>query len=386
MKAQLHRCAELIDRSLSESTGLNAQRRKIVGYWTLAAHALLNCRTFALLVLLGKMGCGKSQTLSIIENFARQPHRMSLRGMTLPSIRDKLAAASEGTAIVEEADFAWRDSDSTFERLLSDRYSRDAAAASYRVPTGEKSKAWETKTQKFFGATVLHRRIPFNDAAMDGRTITVHFRPKNDREYREFSAEDPWNKEGKELVSGLDFELPPIDTLPGIAGRIQATYSPLLRLAKLLGDVAFIDEVTNELILATAELKEAQGTEPDGLVLRAILHHIYSEPNPFSLDGSPTELSDPVFTNIKISSLNKTIWEENRITLNPRQIGGIARGLGFEVKVSNGVTVISPTPATLLRACESCEYSDPSIENLKASMKEIMLANPPDPNSPHRTE
>ena len=90
-----------------QSTGLKERERKLVVYWTVATHALPHVDTFPLLSLNGKMGTGKSQTEKIIARFAHRSRSFSLRGRTLPAIRDELAACYEGTAIIEEADHAW---------------------------------------------------------------------------------------------------------------------------------------------------------------------------------------------------------------------------------------------------------------------------------------
>ena len=141
--------------------------RKLVTYWTLASHSLPYVDTFPVLTVLGKMGTGKSQALKIVGNFAYRPHRLSLRGMTAPTIRDAFAAAHEGTAVVEEADQAWNDKDHAFERMVSDRYQRSSAKASLKVPSGDKN--WKSVMKPLFGATALHRRLLFVDAALDGR-------------------------------------------------------------------------------------------------------------------------------------------------------------------------------------------------------------------------
>ena len=119
--------------ALSESTGLKDRDQKLVIYWALATHALPRLNTFPLLPLLGKLATGKSQTLLIIGNFAYRATRLSLRAMTGPAIRDKLAECYQGTAIVEEADHAWKDDTMTFERMLSDRYQRASATAAHKV-------------------------------------------------------------------------------------------------------------------------------------------------------------------------------------------------------------------------------------------------------------
>ena len=181
-----------------ESTGLNEFQRKLVTFWTLATHFLPYVNTSSMLALQGKMGTGKSQTLSIIENFAFRPVRLSLRSMTTPTIRDKFAESHNGTAIVEEGDDAWKDGDNSFEHLLSDRCQRASAEASYKVKSSDQN--WSGVTKPYFGATAIHRRIPFKDAALDGRTVCVRFHPDNSRQFREYSAQDPWNEEGKDLM------------------------------------------------------------------------------------------------------------------------------------------------------------------------------------------
>ncbi|MGA8736074.1 MAG: hypothetical protein WB558_19310 [Terriglobales bacterium] len=336
--------------ALSESTGLKGRDQNLVVHWTLATHSLPHLSTFPLLALLGKMGTGKSQTLSIIANFAFRPARLSLRGMTGPAIRDKFAACYEGTAIIEEADHAWKDKDMDFERLLSDRYQRASAEESHKVPSGDKN--WETVTKRYFGATALHRRISFSDAALDGRTVTVRLRPDHARQYREYCAEDSWNVEGRQLISQLTFEPPVVEQPKDVAARIFNTYKPLLSTAKLCGDHGFEEQALTKLLQETLELKEAQSTEPDGLVLRAIVESVFA-----------SGCTD--FGNIKFSVLSESIWRNHKFSLQPRQIGPIARDLGLETKPSHGVTVVVPTPATLLKACDECEYTDEAIEELR---------------------
>jgi hypothetical protein len=342
-----------MQKALTESTDLKDLQQNLVTYWTLATHSLPNVNTFSIMSLQGKMGTGKSQALSIIENFAFRPVRLSLRAMTTPTIRDKFAESNNGTAIIEEADYAWRDTETTFERLLSDRYQRASAEASYKVKSGDKS--WSTSTKQYFGATALHRRLSFKDAALDGRTVTVRLRPDNSRKYREYNGEDAWNAEGKQLIRNLTFEQPEIEQPPGVAGRVFNTYKALLGAAKLCGDRDFEERLLRKLLQETLELKEAQSSEPDGLVLQAVVEAVFAS-------------GCAEFRNIKFSVLAQAIWDGHRFSLNPRQIGPIARDLGLATKTSHGATVVVPTPATLLQACDGCGYSDEAIEELRQEM------------------
>jgi hypothetical protein len=81
-------------------------------------------------------------------------------------------------------------------------------------------------------------------------------------------------------------------------------------------------------------------------VLRAIL-------------GAITDLLDTKsYSNIRVDSLAKDVFQTHRVPLQSRQVAGIARGLRFTVKQSHGYTVVVPTPRTLLAACEECGYED----------------------------
>ncbi len=349
---KLARAAALMQKALTESTGLEDLQQKLAIYWTLATHSLRHANMYPLLSVQGKMGTGKSQALMIIGNFSSRPVRFSLRGMTGPTIRDKFAEAYEGTAIIEEADGAWMDPEANFERLLSDRYQRASAEASHKVRSG---KNWTGVTMQYFGATALHRRLPYKDAALDGRNICVRTRPDHARRYREFNSEDPWNIEGKQIVSGLTFQPITVEQPSGVAGRVFDTYRPLLSVARLCEDQEFEAQLQSKLVQATLELKEAQSSEADGLVLRAVVEFVW-------------ELGVPEFRNIKFSELSKRIWENHRVPLSPRQIGPIARELGLTTKVSHGATVVEPTPATLLKVCDECDYTDDGIEELRQSI------------------
>jgi hypothetical protein len=344
------KAAVLMQRALTESTGLKGLPQKLVTYWTLATHALPHLDTYPILAIQGKMGTGKSQVLLVIANFSFRPVRFSLRGMTGPTIRDKFAETHNGTAVVEEADAAWKDPEAAFESLLSDRYQRSSAVAAHKVKSGNKS--WSTDARKYFGATALHRRIPFKDAALDGRTVFARTRPDHTRQYRDFSDQDAWNAEGRQLVGDETFELPNVEQPQGVAGRIFNTYKPLLGAAKLCGDEEFATLLYERLLQETLELKEAQSSEPDGLVLQAIVEIVL-------------EAETPTFQNIKYSVLTESIWKNHRYSMSPRQIGPIARNLGFTTKTSHGVSVVEPTPAALLKACDECDYRDEAVEEFR---------------------
>lgn len=350
--SDIQQAAECMDLALQLVTGLKERERKLVVYWTMATHALPYLNTFPLLVPRGKPGTGKSQTMHIIKDFAYKPQRFSLRGMTLPAIRDKLTECYEGTAVIEEADQAWKDSDMIFEQLLSDRYQRASGEAALKVRAGDN---WETETKQYFGATVLHRRLSFKDPALDGRSVVVRYRADTNRTYEEYNEQDPWIVEGSALVRGAEFKLVTVDAPAGIAARVFNTYNPLLGAAKLCGDSGFGEQILQTLQQETLELKEAQSEESDGLVLRAIVEAIFAR-------------GEPDFRYLKFSVLAEAVFRNHKVNLQPRQIGTLARELGFDTKTAHGVTVVAPMPATLLKACDECDYTDEGIDQLRRQL------------------
>lgn len=354
IEKKLVTAASLIQAALSESTGLREHEQKLIAYWSLATHALTSLNTFPALVLIGKMGTGKSQALKILADFAFRPSRMSLRGMTGPAIRDKLADCYEGTAIIEEADAAWKDKESSFERLISDRYQRDSAKASLKYRVGDKS--WETVTKDYFGATALHRRALFGDSALDGRSVFVRCRPNHIRKYRDYEDQDPRNAKGQELIGEMTFPLPGICQPDGIAARVFNSYRPLLGVSRICGDSDFEENMLARLLEETNELKEAQASEPESLVLGAIIETVYAH-------------GAHVFDNIKFGALGELIWKNHRVSVAPRQIGRMARELGFSTKTSHGLTVLVPTAKTLVKACTESDYSDDCIEELRQELQ-----------------
>lgn len=355
-QALLGDLADSMDTLLSCVTGLDEFLRKQVVYYTLATHALESLATFPILVPKGPTGTGKSSCLEVIARFAYRPLTFSLKSMTSAAIRDRLTECRGGTAIIEEADQAWKTDG--FESLLSDRYKKATAKAARKVPDGE--GGWLTQNSAFFGATVLHRRIPFADAAVSGRSVPIRFRAVNNRTFAPLD-----DIVGKELVlhesvpagSLTGLMLPDVPSIRGIAGRVLDTYRPILAIAQILGDEKFANQMAEHLGLENTQLKESQSFEPDGVVLRALILRV-------------TEKNDALDfgRNVRVSNIAQTVWDSERVTMTPRQVAALLRDLGFETKNSHGLTVVVPKPATLVRACKECGYEDDSIAALRTEL------------------
>jgi hypothetical protein len=348
IKDRLAKTAAIMDKILEQATALDPLDRKTVTYYTLATHCIEHVSTFPLLVLMGPMGTGKSQTLLIIKAFAYRAHDFSLRGRTLPTIRDRLGECQDGTAIIEESDRAWKGGEA-FEAMLSDRYQRATAQASLKEKAGDD---YFTHEVIYYGATVLHRRIPFGDPAMDGRSVFVYFKANHSKSYVQYSETDPLTVEGRKLVNDLTFRPPNVAPLPGIAGRIFDTQKLLLATAQMCDDKLFQDLLTKRLKLETVQLKEAQSIEPAGMVLQALIDCM-------SLGGILA------FRYVKIRDIRGSLWNNQHLEMSPHQVAVMIRQMGFETKHSHGVTVVVPTPGALILACEDLSYEDEAIVALR---------------------
>jgi hypothetical protein len=86
---------EAIEKLVEISTGLGPLERKVVAYYALATHTVPKANTFPLLVFIGPMGTGKSETSRVIKTFAYNPRALTLRGMSPPALRDELVSRDE---------------------------------------------------------------------------------------------------------------------------------------------------------------------------------------------------------------------------------------------------------------------------------------------------
>src|SRR5579862_5889012 len=306
----LSQLVEAISETVRRVCGLGEFDRKLVAYYILATYSLDSAQTFPLLVFKGPMGTGKSRTMEAVGLFAYRPNSFSLRGRTLPTIRDELVASYGGTAIVEEADAAWKDGDGLFERMLSDRYAKSSAQAALKVPErGGRFSGFKTANMFFFGATVLHRRFPFADPALNGRSIVVRFRANKNRTYEDVREDVEDVQFARMLLKEMTLEPSEIPAPPGIAGRIFDTYKPVLSVAHMCEDNVFLKRTFVRLKLETVQLSEAQSIEPVAIVLRALVERL-------SLRNGGFEFSKFV----KIRDLVELIRDGHCVQLRPHQV------------------------------------------------------------------
>ena len=346
IQAQLSKGAEAMDNALQLSTGLTLEQRKTVVYWTMATHMLPHIDLFPLLVLRGDPGSGKSTTLRIIAKFAYKAELVTVRHSSYAVLRDMFARLYQGTAVIEEGDKS-RQGVSVLEGFYSDRYQRNSSNVGVKESTGRDT--WAEQDKKLFGAIAMHRRLPFTDAALDGRSIVVNY-SLVDGDYSDCSDSD-WIREISATIT--DTTIPQINILrkpKGVLDRIFDTYRPILTYAAICGDDDFCSDIQEQLEIDTAALRESHSLEPDGLMVRAMI----------ALSGEQESCNT-----VKVGAIIKWVWEIYRQQLGHREVATMARMMGFKTKESGGVTVILKAPAALLKACTRCGYSGEDVDNLK---------------------
>lgn len=356
----LTRAIVCCDESLRRATGLDEMSRRTCAIYAVATHFMDQVKQFPVLDIHGSAGTGKSSTLRTMKLFCLNPVTLAVKGMTYPAIRDELAKARLGTAIVEEADDI--NVQTQFENLLLQRYGRDTAMTAKMVPTNpDKPGLWQLQETELFGATVVHKRELFLDHALESRAILVRACRNEERDYDSYEviAEDD------DLVVAYrcimeevqSIQLPSKVAIPEdyhIAARIFDTWRPLLIVAQLAGDKKWLPFAFEQMNTQSESLKDGQSYENSGLVLQALLSALAvptkTDPKEYKLD-----FSKRISVNSDIVALIKKDY--NRF-IQPGHAARILREFGFSVRRTGGSNHMYADFATLVKACRTSGLED----------------------------
>ena len=320
--------------------------RRVVSSFCVSTYYPLN--PAPILVFRGRLGTGKSRKLDAMALLCSKPVRFPASKITLPYLREKLAAAHECTAIINEADNTKCD----LETCLTLRYKRESAQAGIMVPVGN---GWEMKDLPIFGPTVVAMRGPFADAAVESRCIVLRTHLKKDTA---FDLAENWADAGKWFHDHLSTPPPLPDvpsSVPDVLPRVLDTYAPILRVAMGGGDQALIDALVERMKVDSESLEDSQAYEPGALLLEGILANS-DEPGALKYSrGLPIEgrLIDWVFRN-------------HRVQINPWQAAKLLRDLGFDVHRSQGVNCVFIRDASrLVKVCQEEGVDDEVLNTPK---------------------
>ena len=351
---EVRQLAGFIARTIQQVSGLDNCSALVASYYCLATWFLPRLDPFPILMIIGPNGTGKTQFLRLMGRIACRPKQFTGTRISGPALRDELAEAHEGTAIVDEADDS-----NDLEAYLSLRYTRSTAVCVVKRPLTD-GKAWEQVQIPIFGASIVHKRVPFRDPALDGRSVTIHTVPNLSTRYVKPDDIEP------ELVGaivqmaediGKSTDLPGGFDIPeGFAQRVVDNYKPLISLALVGNDTEFLDDLWAKLRHDSVNLREGQNYEPGPIVVQALISALMKN-------------GQLLVNKVKIEgTLTRIIQQDFGHALGNRQIAQILRGYGFEVKRIGGPNWVIPNVERLYIVCRSIGLEDDAVNTTAKRM------------------
>jgi len=295
--------------AIMRASGLDINQAKTAVYYAVATHMMEKLEEMPLLVLQGPAGTGKSSGMKQIEKLVHNPERITGR-ISEPALRDKMKRnGGYKTIFIEEAD-------SVSEALISDRYSKKSAQRT--VNRASSANTWAMDSVDIFGATVLHKRIPFSDNATKSRAIIIRTTHKPGQ----YAITGMSSEAIKTIADKIKSNLPPLESV----GRIEDTWQPLLAVAHDVSDEEWLKYAEHQIELANSEHRAGHGYEHDEAVIYA-LQSVFADVNLIQQSA-------------KISTVKDRLRDEFGIRMKNYQVEQMCIELGFKVTRPKGYPTV----------------------------------------------
>jgi len=340
-------------RVICRATKLPPEHAITSVYYAVATYRQEDFEWFPTLVFEGPQATGKSVNLAIQRRICCKPFLVSGKGITVPALRDTLEEAYEGTAIIEEVDEC--QNLKAVEELIGARCSRSTSVLSVKR---QGRQGWEQQPINIFGATVLHRRQPFVDAAMETRAIVIVTR----RRKGPFGTADI----SPDILTGIRRASLSIDpggrprVAEGLEGRVTDTWRPLLLVAEGLGDEDWLGWIQGHMHERSESLRDGQSYEPSAVVLGKLLEITLANPGKEFGEGRiaiDAEIGEP-------------LRRQGYPWLTPWTVSEILRnqlGFGGRMHRSGGILWLYPTLDLVKQAADLIGYEDDALSGLNDS-------------------
>ncbi len=297
-------------KSVQATCGLSTNEAKTIIYYSVATHGIQRMQIMPILVLRGPQGTGKSTIMELLKQMAYSPKLID--GRVSPAVlRDSLKY--ETTALIEEAD-------GVDEELLIRRYSRQTSKTA--VKRGSAMQGFKDEQFDMFGATILHRRVPFKDAALDSRSIVIKtvYKPGG------YSMSTLSSSSLRQIADSADWGNP----LGLPTGRVTDAWRPLFQAALACKEKDWLVYAVNEVNKGNERLMAGQKYEPENALVYSLQTLFYQN----------SLLSDP--QPVIISNLKPHLKHHYDIVLKNYQIEEMARNLGFKITRPHGYSTLQP--------------------------------------------
>lgn len=346
----LRDAVNLAQKGFSLVSGLGKFESRLCACYDLATWFIEQINPFPLLTITGSGGTGKTSILCAFNGMAFNPVMFAMSKITEPVLRDKLHDADHGTAIIDEADESLCD----LEGFLTNRYLRETASSAKKIPVG--GHQWLTENIPIFGATVLHKRQPYKDPAVESRSITVNTTADTDRKYLKPKKVEPLYSRVRELAETARATVaigsePTIPEGCEVAGRVVDTYRPILLIAEKIAATDFLTELWGRIQAASLDLREGQTYEPGPLLLQALIAHLEA--------GGKLKLRS-----VRIEGeLLKWVRDVHGKVINAWQAAKILRGYGLTIKRIGGPNHVAvDNIKALAQICRAVGIHDEVLE------------------------
>ena len=257
--AQLRHQIDMTADSLQSVSGLAKEQAKTCVYYALMTYLLPTYPDDYLIPPLcfqGNSGTGKSQATKLMAKIVNEPVMLNGRGKTFSDIA--LALHGVTTALIEEADFKQPRIETQLIQMRTER--RHKTQVIHRPPEQTPIPIDN------FGATILERRVPFSDAAVRNRTVTIKT-VRRQGDFREVSGIDI---DGTGLASVADYvRQHPIHMES--SDRVMQCWRPLMEIAASLGDFDWIINLDAEYQKARKMLAVGDQYESEDVLIKAVI-------------------------------------------------------------------------------------------------------------------
>ena len=255
LQGQVNRAVD----SLQSVSGLAREQAKTCIYYVVMTYLLDSYPDdylIPILCLQGNSGTGKSKSIRLLAKLVNQPTSLNGRGKTFSQMGKDLDRVM--TALIEEADF---------------RQSRiETQLIQLRTTRQHKNQVINIPPQQIplpivnFGATIVEKRVPFSDAAVRNRTITIKT-VRREGDYREVSEVDI---NGAGLRRVADYVRQSRINLQA-SDRVMECWRPLMQIAATLGDFDWVIHLDAEYQKARKMLAVGDQYESEDVLIKAAI-------------------------------------------------------------------------------------------------------------------
>jgi len=245
--------------ALISVSGLIREQAKTCVYYAVMTHLLDTYPDYYLIPILcfqGNSGTGKSRAIKLMEKLVNEPAMLDGKGKTFSAIAPDLDGVT--TALIEEADFRQPRVETQLIQLRTERRHRSQVVN--MAGTGTPFPITN------FGATIVEKRVPFSDAAVRNRTITVKT-VRREGDYQDVSEVDI---DSAGLRQVAEFVRENIRRVP-VSDRVMECWRPLIEIAGVLGDFDWVIYLDEEYKKARKMLAVGDQYESEDVLIKAVI-------------------------------------------------------------------------------------------------------------------